>query len=119
VVARLGVVFVVTDYFSCARHPGWRRFRSRHETGCQSRRDGNINMMSVRTTSPDQVDRSRSAVGGCSVRLSLKPSSAARGVLDGAWWPGSTDPAVEFVALCEEFGVRRAMVYRIGLERRK
>jgi Family of unknown function (DUF5994) len=72
-------------------------------------------MMSVRTTSPDQVGRSRSAVGGCSVRLSRKPSSAARGALDGAWWPRSTDPAVEFVALGEEFGVRRAMVYRIGL----
>ena len=115
VVDRLRVVFVVTDYFSCARRPGRRRSRPHHDTGCHSRRDGNMDMTSVRTINPDQVDESYSAARGCSVRLSLKPSSAARGALDGAWWPRSTDPASELVALCEEFGVRRATVYRIGL----
>jgi hypothetical protein len=72
-------------------------------------------MTSVPTIKPDQVDESDSAARGCSVRLSLKPSSAARGALDGAWWPRSTDPAIELVALCEEFGVRHATVRRIGL----
>jgi hypothetical protein len=47
---RLGVVLVMTDYFSCARHPGQRRSRPHHDTGCQTRRDGNTNMTSVRTS---------------------------------------------------------------------
>lgn len=71
-------------------------------------------MTSVRTTSPDQVDGPTSA--RCdSVRLSLKPSSSAGGALDGAWWPRSTDPAIELVALSEELAARRTLVRRIGL----
>jgi len=77
--------------------------------------DGNVDMASVHTTNPDHVDGPSSAARGDSVRLSLKPSSSARGVLDGAWWPRSTDPAVELVALSEEVGARRAPVRRIGL----
>jgi uncharacterized protein DUF5994 len=77
--------------------------------------DGNVDMTSVHTTNPDHVDGPSSAARGDSVRLSLKPSSSAGGVLDGAWWPRSTDPAVELVALSEEVGARRAPVRRIGL----
>jgi hypothetical protein len=72
-------------------------------------------MTSVRTISPDQVDGPGSAVRGCSVRLSRKPSGSARGALDGAWWPRSTDPAIELVALSEELGARHVSVRRIGL----
>jgi hypothetical protein len=72
-------------------------------------------MTSVRPTTPDYVDGPCSAARGDSVRLSLKPSSSARGVLDGAWWPQSTDPALELVALSEEVGARCAPVRRIGL----
>ena len=72
-------------------------------------------MTSVRTTNSDQVDEPGSAAHGDSVRLSLKPSSSARGALDGAWWPRSTDPAIELVALSEELAARRARVRRIGL----
>jgi Family of unknown function (DUF5994) len=72
-------------------------------------------MTSVRATSPDQVDGPSSAARGDSVRLSLKPSSSAGGVLDGAWWPRSTDPAIELVALSEELAARRTLVRRIGL----
>ena len=71
-------------------------------------------MTSLRPTIPDQVDGPPSARGD-SVRLSLKPSSSARGALDGAWWPRSTDPALELVALSEELAARRARVRRIGL----
>jgi hypothetical protein len=44
-------------------------------------------MTSVRTTTPNQVDRPSSASRGDSIRLSLKPSSSAKGAVDGAWWP--------------------------------
>ena len=33
------------------------------------------------------------------VRLRMKPSTAARGHVDGAWWPRSHDPAAEFPGL--------------------
>jgi Family of unknown function (DUF5994) len=72
-------------------------------------------MTSVRTTNPDQGDGPGSAARGRSVRLSLKPSSSARGALDGAWWPRSTDPTLELVALSEELGARHISVRRIGL----
>ena len=71
-------------------------------------------MTSVRPTIPDQIDGPPSARGD-SIRLSLKPSSSARGALDGAWWPRSTDPAIELVALSEELAARRTPVRRIGL----
>ncbi|MDQ3765242.1 MAG: DUF5994 family protein [Actinomycetota bacterium] len=78
-------------------------------------RDGNVDMTSVRTTNPDQVDGTSSTPRGGLVRLSLKPSNSASGALDGAWWPRSTDPATELVALSEQVGARRALVRRIGL----
>jgi hypothetical protein len=33
------------------------------------------------------------------VRLKVKPRGAARGHVDGAWWPRSRDPAMEFPGL--------------------
>lgn len=33
------------------------------------------------------------------VRLRMKPNTATRGHVDGAWWPRSHDPAVEFPGL--------------------
>jgi len=73
-------------------------------------------MTSVRrTATPDQINRPSSAPGGDSVRLSLKPRGSARGGLDGAWWPRSTDPPIELVALGEEFAARHVLIRRIGL----
>ncbi|MDQ3899695.1 MAG: DUF5994 family protein [Actinomycetota bacterium] len=72
-------------------------------------------MTSVGTTTRNQVDRPSSPPRGDSIHLSLKPSSSAKGALDGAWWPGSTDPTNELVALSEELGARHARVRRIGL----
>ncbi|MFC4000883.1 DUF5994 family protein [Prauserella oleivorans] len=34
------------------------------------------------------------------VRLEMKVADAARGYVDGGWWPQSTDPATEFSQLC-------------------
>lgn len=74
-------------------------------------------MTSVHATNPGQVDARSSAVRDCSARLSLKPSSSARGIIDGAWWPRSRDPAVELAALIEEFGAQRTPVRGIALNR--
>ncbi|MCA1821325.1 MAG: DUF5994 family protein [Pseudonocardia sp.] len=105
---------MVTDYSSCAA--SWlASFSASHDTGCRSCRDGNVEMTSVRTANLDQVDGPGSAARGDAVRLSVKPSGSARGALDGAWWPRSTDPTTELVALSEELGARRARVRRIGL----
>jgi hypothetical protein len=70
-------------------------------------------MTSVHTTNPVHVDTHSL----CSVRLSLKPSSSARGAVDGVWWPRSTDPAIELAALIEALGARRIPVYGIALNR--
>ena len=72
-------------------------------------------MTSDHTTNPDHVGAHNVANGDCSVRLSLKPDSSARGALDGAWWPQSTDPAVELAALIEEFGASRTPVRGLAL----
>ncbi len=74
-------------------------------------------MTSVRTTNLYHSDAPSVMVGECPVRLSLKPSSSARNVVDGAWWPRSTNPVIELVALSEALGVRRAQVRRIALAR--
>jgi Family of unknown function (DUF5994) len=62
-------------------------------------------MTSVRTTNPDQGDVHSVGTGDDSARLSLKPKDSARDVLDGAWWPRSTDPAIELTALIDAVGV--------------
>src|SRR5437763_828399 len=74
-------------------------------------------MASVRDTNLDRGDARSVVLRDGSARLSLRPSSSASGVLDGAWWPRSTDPVVELIALSEALGVRRAPVRGIGLAR--
>jgi Family of unknown function (DUF5994) len=39
-------------------------------------------------------------------RLRLRPTPAARGVLDGGWWPRSRDPAVELPKLIADLNTR-------------
>jgi uncharacterized protein DUF5994 len=58
-------------------------------------------MTSVRTTNSDHLDARNLAARDCLARLSLKPSSSAKGALDGAWWPRSTDPGIELGTLIE------------------
>ena len=74
-------------------------------------------MTSDHTANPDHVGAHNVANGDCSVRLGLKPHNSARGGLDGAWWPRSTDPAVELAALIEEFGASRTTVRGLALTR--
>jgi hypothetical protein len=62
-------------------------------------------MTSVRTTNSDHLDARNLAARDCLARLSLKPSGSAKGALDGAWWPRSTDPAIELGTLSEAVGV--------------
>lgn len=72
-------------------------------------------MTPVYVTNFGRVDARRSAPPVCSARLSLKPSTSARGALDGAWWPGSTDPVRELTALIKAVGAQRAPLRRIAL----
>ncbi|MDQ3824741.1 MAG: DUF5994 family protein, partial [Actinomycetota bacterium] len=72
-------------------------------------------MTSVRTTNLDRGDAGNVVFRDCSARLSLRSSSSGRGVVDGAWWPRSTDPVIELVALSEALGIRRTPVRRIAL----
>ncbi|MDQ4103394.1 MAG: DUF5994 family protein [Actinomycetota bacterium] len=74
-------------------------------------------MTSDHTTNPDHVDAHNVANCDGSTRLSLKPRSSARGALDGAWWPRSTDPAIELAALIEELAAHRTPVRGIALAR--
>jgi Family of unknown function (DUF5994) len=74
-------------------------------------------MTSDYTTNPDHVDAHRSAIRHCAARLSLTPSSSARGAVDGAWWPRSKDAAIELGALIEELGAQRTPVRGIALSR--
>jgi RNA polymerase primary sigma factor len=74
-------------------------------------------MTSSRTNNLNHGDARSVPFRACSARLSLTPSSSAKGVVDGVWWPRSTDPIVELVALSEALGVRRAPVRRIALAR--
>jgi hypothetical protein len=60
---------------------------------------------SVRATKSDQSDAPSVSARDRSARLSLKPKGCSRGALDGAWWPRSTDPAIELTALIEAVGV--------------
>jgi hypothetical protein len=52
------------------------------------------------------------------LRLKVKPSTAARGSVDGGWWPWSTDPAAEFpalvMALSSWVGPVRTIDYHLG-----
>lgn len=48
------------------------------------------------------------------IRLRVKPEGAAPGHVDGAWWPRSTDPAVEFPALVTALTERLGPISRAG-----
>jgi len=74
-------------------------------------------MTSDHTSTPDHVDAHDLAACDGSARLSLKPSSSARGALDGAWWPRSADPALELARLIEELGAQRILVRELALTR--
>ncbi len=52
-----------------------------------------------------------------SVRLSLDQSGSRTGMLDGAWWPRSRDPARELGPLITELDGTTGTVFRIGLNR--
>ncbi|MGH3600837.1 MAG: DUF5994 family protein [Pseudonocardiaceae bacterium] len=47
----------------------------------------------------------------------MKPSGSASGVLDGAWWPRTADPATELAALIEAVGAQRGTIHQITLNR--
>jgi hypothetical protein len=47
------------------------------------------------------------------VRLQLDPTLSGRGMLDGGWWPYSTDPLAELPALITALNARVGTVYRI------
>jgi Family of unknown function (DUF5994) len=72
-------------------------------------------MTSDHTSEPDHVNAHDLATCDGSPRLSLKPRSSARGALDGAWWPRSTDPAIELAGLIEELGAQRTLVRGLAL----
>jgi hypothetical protein len=74
-------------------------------------------MTSDHTTNPDHVNAHDLANCDGLARLSLKPSSSARGTVDGAWWPRSRDPAIELAALIEELSAQRTRVRGIALHR--
>lgn len=68
-------------------------------------------------TSEPHVDAHDLATCDGSARLSLKPSRSARGALDGAWWPRSTDPAIELAGLIEGLRVQQTLVRGLALSR--
>lgn len=49
------------------------------------------------------------------VRLHLDSQLSGRGMLDGGWWPRSTDPLAELPALIAALDTRVGTVYRIVL----
>lgn len=48
------------------------------------------------------------------VRLRMKPGNAVRGYVDGAWWPRSYDPAMEFPGLVLAMSSWVGPVCRVG-----
>ena len=49
------------------------------------------------------------------VRLTLDPALSGRGMLDGGWWPHSTDPVAELPALIAALNSHVGTVFRITL----
>jgi hypothetical protein len=70
-------------------------------------------MISDTDTRADQSEARRDEV-----RLRMKPGTAARGYVDGAWWPRSHDPAAEFpglvLAMSSWVGPVRRVAYHLG-----
>jgi Family of unknown function (DUF5994) len=50
-----------------------------------------------------------------SVRLAVKSSATARGILDGGWWPRSRDPVAELPALIVAIDRPGQLVVRVAL----
>ena len=48
-------------------------------------------------------------------RLQLEPTSSRTTVLDGGWWPRTTDPAIELPAIIDALGPARGTVTHILL----
>lgn len=48
-------------------------------------------------------------------RLSLAPTRAVRSLLDGAWWPRSSDPVAELPGLVLELGARYGSIRQLML----
>ena len=48
-------------------------------------------------------------------RLQLEPTASRTTVLDGGWWPRTTDPAIELPAVIDALGHRRGTVTHILL----
>lgn len=48
-------------------------------------------------------------------RLSLRPGGAERSLLDGAWWPRSSDPAVELPGLVLALAARHGPIRQLML----
>jgi hypothetical protein len=68
-------------------------------------------MVSQRTGEKNPPSR---AAAGAEVRLELKkPSGAARGSVDGGWWPRSLEPEAEFPALVTALEERMDRVSRV------
>jgi hypothetical protein len=69
-------------------------------------------LTSNQDTSADRLEPVRAEV-----RLRMKPNTAARGHVDGAWWPRSHDPAAEFpglvLALSSWVGPIRRVTYHL------
>jgi hypothetical protein len=49
------------------------------------------------------------------VRLNLDPALSGKGMLDGGWWPHSTDPLVELPVLIAALNSHVGTVFRITL----
>src|SRR6266498_1649310 len=66
---------------------------------------------------PDDVPDSGAAPVRIEVRLRVKPNTASRGHVDGAWWPRSRRPAAEFpgliLAMSSWVGPVRRVAYRL------
>lgn len=56
----------------------------------------------------------RDTSGRHTVRLEMKSAGAARGYVDGGWWPRSTEPATEFPGLCSALEPRVGAVSRVS-----
>jgi hypothetical protein len=48
---------------------------------------------------PNQSNPGTTQASPAGSRFALKPATSPRGFVDGAWWPRSTNPTIEFTAL--------------------
>jgi hypothetical protein len=76
---------------------------------------GQTDVMSDLTNTTRQLSVTSAVTSTTRARLSLKPDGFPAGAFDGAWWPRSTDPAIELTALTDALEAQRAPVRRISL----